>query len=287
MYWDIMNLKKSTIAIIFCLFWTQSIFAARWAVIQSDKAIVYADKEMSSEIGYIPKGKKIRVGEVSRNRGRVLPIVISNKIAYVKISDIQESEKLEDLQNSSVRIKKVKNNEKSDNRISLYGGSMLGNVSFSDSPTEEENYNLLFVGGGIRGYRSTLAQRTGFRSGLERFVGEKDDERFSMVSFQLDYYFKIFKSDFYDFQAFAGGNIIPFAEYKLGSLFNLNGQGAGGQAGLEMIFKLSSYAVHVEGSYHYIKLLNFKVPENDDGIPESINPVISAAKLSAAISFAF
>lgn len=65
-----------------------NIFAIQYAVIQKYKAKVYADKELTSPIGYISKGKKVKVGEVLREYGTVLPIAISGRIAYIKVDDL-------------------------------------------------------------------------------------------------------------------------------------------------------------------------------------------------------
>lgn len=62
--------------------------AAQTAIVNVEKAKIYADKQMSTPIGYIPIGTKVRVGEVPRNRGQVLPIIVSKRVAYIRIQDI-------------------------------------------------------------------------------------------------------------------------------------------------------------------------------------------------------
>ncbi len=65
-----------------------SLFAAQTAYVRSLEAVVYADKELKTPIGYIRQGKKVEVGEVARNRGTILPIIVAGKIAYIKVEDL-------------------------------------------------------------------------------------------------------------------------------------------------------------------------------------------------------
>ena len=65
-----------------------SVHAAVWAVVKSKRAVVYADSKLTSPVGYFGYGKKIRVGEVKRNGGRVLPTVYNGKVLYIRIDDI-------------------------------------------------------------------------------------------------------------------------------------------------------------------------------------------------------
>ena len=61
-------LNISYFAYIIGLFWSlllSNAYAARWASVTADKAEIYSDIEMTSVIGYIRKGKKVRVGEVA------------------------------------------------------------------------------------------------------------------------------------------------------------------------------------------------------------------------------
>lgn len=81
----IKNLFRSLL--LLCAF-SFSAFAAQIAVISVPKAIVYSDQNLTTPLGYIAYGKKIRVGEVERKDGTVLPLVISGRIAYIQTKDI-------------------------------------------------------------------------------------------------------------------------------------------------------------------------------------------------------
>ena len=53
------------------------------------RAIIYADKQLTSPIGYVKFGTTIRIGDVSRRYGTVVPVGMANKkIGYIKLKDI-------------------------------------------------------------------------------------------------------------------------------------------------------------------------------------------------------
>ena len=66
--------------------------AAQYAHVKAEKAIIYADQELTSPLGFAARGKKIRVGEIPRKYGTILPVLVSGKVAWIKIEDIQFSE---------------------------------------------------------------------------------------------------------------------------------------------------------------------------------------------------
>jgi hypothetical protein len=57
--------------------------------VTSTKAIVYADQEMTSPVGTIPKGTRLMIGEKARQGGRVRTAVVNKRLVYIKSSDLQ------------------------------------------------------------------------------------------------------------------------------------------------------------------------------------------------------
>ena len=68
------------------------VYGSQFAHVKKTKAIIYADQNLETPIGYIVKGKTIKVGETPRKYGTILPILVSGKIAWIKIEDIKFSE---------------------------------------------------------------------------------------------------------------------------------------------------------------------------------------------------
>lgn len=277
--------KNLAVAIIFGFMLLQTAYAARWATIVSDKAIIYSDIQMTSKIGFIKKGKKVRVGEKARNKGRLLPIIINKRIAYIKIADLQTSTRLEHLKSASLRLKEQAKEDKNRNRLSVYGLSMLSNVVFPESATAEKQINMLFLGGGIKGYNSESDSRTGFRGGFEYMAGTSGDHKITQWNLSADYFYKYLKTEFSDIYLFGGGSFIPFSEYQLGDLFTLNGYGIGVQAGAEMLFKFRSYTLHIEGAYQYTKLMGFEIGGDNPDYPSKIEPSVHGVRLAASLSW--
>lgn len=63
-------------------------FSAQNARVIVPEAFVYADKKLKTPIAKIKRGKIVRVGSVIREHGRLLPIVISGRIAWMKVTDL-------------------------------------------------------------------------------------------------------------------------------------------------------------------------------------------------------
>ncbi len=62
--------------------------AAQVALVIAQQAVVYADQQLTTPIGYVKNGKKIKVGDVKRKKGTILPIIISGRVAFIKTRDI-------------------------------------------------------------------------------------------------------------------------------------------------------------------------------------------------------
>ncbi|MFZ4713602.1 MAG: hypothetical protein ACOYL6_07820 [Bacteriovoracaceae bacterium] len=67
-------------------------FGSQRAVVKSEHAIIYAEIQRVTEVGYVSKGKTIKVGEVARGPYRMFPILVSGKICYIQESDLYVNE---------------------------------------------------------------------------------------------------------------------------------------------------------------------------------------------------
>ncbi len=265
-----------------------NVFAAKWATVTSKKAIIYADREMTSSIGYIKKGKRVRVGEKTRRGGKLLPIVVRKKIAYIKVSDINSSVKLTQLESASQRIKDVQ--IKSDEtRISAFysGYASLISIKQSESFANDTYEDSLFYfnGFGVRGYLSKSNSKKTWRMSLESASTLTEKNKISFIALTPEISFDFIEFTNYSFRGYIGLPIVPFAQYSYDGLFTVNGYGLGASAGAEMEFKLkNSFGLHFDAGYQFLKLF-YRLP-SDAGIDE-FNPVFNGARFSAAISYAY
>lgn len=268
------------IAFIFTM--ATSAFAAQWAKVTSDKAIIYADQEQLAPIGYIKKDKRVRVGEIVRNNGRVLPIVVSGKIAYIEVEDLDISYSHKILETPAQRLAKKATEKTFENRFALTYNGMASN--FDTSQGEE---TVLFNGAGIRGYIINLKKRHTWRVGIDYITTSVKGYSLDIASLTTEYSKNIIQTGPYDFHLYGGLSLVPYSQFSRGTDFKENGYGGGISAGLEMIFKFNNViALHVDGGYQYNKLffqLNEAV-QNDLGIT-TFEPALHGFKFSAALSF--
>jgi hypothetical protein len=274
--------------ILILLLLSGTLSAAQWATVTVDKAVVYSDTEMSSPIGFIKKGKRIRVGSKSRRGGRLYPLVIKKKIAYIKVDSVSTSNKLVNLQSANIRVRNsdILKNEK---RVGVfYSGyaSFIGidqEASFSNDTYSDDLF--YFNGFGLRGYLSKESSRTTWRVSLESSSTSTLKNEFYFLGLSADYAYDLVKFDNYVFRGYAGLEVIPFAQYSYDDLFTVNGYGGGLRAGLEMEIKFqNSFGFHVDSGYGYKKLF-FILPESTN--INEYNPSFNGVNFSASLSYAY
>ncbi|MCR9204925.1 MAG: hypothetical protein NXH75_10125 [Halobacteriovoraceae bacterium] len=129
---------------IFCSFFCASIDAAQVGIVTSAKAVIYADIEMKSPIGYVKKGKQIAVGNVKRRRGEILPVVINGKIGWVRVQDLRLPDEERDFdrgkkvtEHEVLIDEKVKDPLDQNNFVTLRTGPSGVEISAQDSETGE------------------------------------------------------------------------------------------------------------------------------------------------------
>ena len=272
-------------ASFFCL--NSSVYSAQWAVITSEKAPVFSDVQMSSVIGFITRGKRVRVGEVPKNKGRVLPLIVNKKIAYIQVDDIAVTTDKDAIYSATKRIQ-AKMKEKTDEiKISFVGGVMYANVAYDDTERNEASYNLAFADLGVRGYYRKLGNLTGIRSGFLYSIGEREDEKLSWFALHVDYTLPAINTQLYDMMFFVGGIISPFVEYEVGDLFDISGYGLGAHGGIDMSFELpGSWSLNVDGSYFLMKTFDLTLPDNAF-YGKNLNPLINGIRTTVGFTYTY
>jgi len=278
---------SSLCAKVLCLFiaLTTQVYAAKWATIVSDRAIVYSDLQMSSEIGFIAKGKKVRIGEVLRNKGRLVPVIVNGKVAYIKVADIQSNANLVALQTATERIKSKMDEKVDEKRIAILGQSLISNIDFGKDFGSIRSENYTFYGGGVRGYYKNIQTGVGYRSTINYFTTSKDDLTYTYLGFEVDGLFSFNKNKYFDLSFFSGLILVPYSQIKYSSYFTINGYGLGGQVGADMRISIGSkLSLHLDSSYQMIKLFGYSLPENPD-FPDDVSPLMNAVKFGLALSY--
>jgi hypothetical protein len=264
----------------------QNVYAASWGTVIVQRAIIYSDIQMTSVIGYVKQGRKVRVGDIPKNKGRLLPIIVNKKVAYIQRKDLNTGIEVESLKTVSERIKDRINQKKGISRFGIKGTSFYGALIQNDFEDSFGN-ELLFFGYGLTGYYTHISSETGFRVSVEKLVATKDDATFTIYSVPISYNIYGFQTSKYDFNFYLGGIFMPYTEFKLGGDFKVSGQGVGAEIGAEMRFSFSTnYSLHIAGDYQVARFISMELPENNV-YPKEFDPYIHGVKLSASITYEF
>jgi hypothetical protein len=93
--------------ILFCILIApyRGVFALQKALVVNENTVVYADETLESPIGFIKRGKIITVGERMRRNSSVATIVVSGKVAFVKVLDLNlDPATFENPENGTIRM---------------------------------------------------------------------------------------------------------------------------------------------------------------------------------------
>lgn len=261
-------------------------YASKKGVVVVEKAIIYADRDMLAELGFLGRGKEVLVGEVKRARGQLVPIVIGGKIAYIKVRDIRTEDQVEDEKEISSRIRHQLDNLRP-NWIELHTAYFTSTFTNGEAIVGEEESKLFNLSGfGVKAYKvGSTAYRT-YRILMERLAGENaDKEKFIMFNLDVDYIITLLNYSSLNFKIFLGINLVPHAQYGVDDLFIKNGYGGGGQGGAIVDLKFTDqWKVHLQTSYNYRTFTGFSLPEEVD---KDFAPTFAGAAVSGGISYAF
>jgi hypothetical protein len=243
--------------------------AAQWATVTADKAVIYSDQDRNSAIGYVSRGKKVRIGEVARNGGSVYPIVVNGRIAWIAEDDIQTSQRLADLESTSSRIKRRRNKVLKDYAVVSFVNTITNTFTTSNALTLKDRQRN-FVGINVKkNFFKTIDDRFFVRANFEYLTStqkfEGIMESVDLLTFQFEGVLKIFKAAKMNWNAYVGANVIPLATFELQDYFVTRGFGGGFSGGSDFSFYLKdNLALTAEINVHYDYLLGMSVPEPID-----------------------
>ncbi|MFA5584302.1 MAG: hypothetical protein WDA09_08815 [Bacteriovoracaceae bacterium] len=252
--------------------------AAQTAIVVADQAVIYSTSELTGPIGYVPRGKKVQVGEVARNRNQAYPIIVSGKIAYIRARDI--SFETDENQNFVATRFYELARERYNTHYSL------GFINYSSQYKSEitgldEAFN--WYGYQIKG-EFIHDSRWGVHILTTGMWGTKGEEQFRTIELGFGGSFMVFELSRLRINLFAQFLGIPFANYTVGSKFRVNGGGYGGGLGLSATYNLQS-RWGVEGSIgvYQTRLMGFDAPEEY----ESPDPTFSGARTVLSAYYRF
>lgn len=244
------------ILLFFCIFLNLYAQASRVAYTINTKTIIYSDENLDIPIGFIKSGRKIVVGDNNFKANTITALLVSGKIAFVKLKDITFK-----VNNSEIglapEIKEHDINQlfltdedrlKDNNHLSLSVGKQgLGksweNVNEAYSASEVPNYATqykLFLE-----HRSP-AKKYGFGLGFS-YIGVSSTElKLDIPIFYIEYQHRLIQFSLISIEAFGGINFSGGAKLtdSIGQVSRgaMIGSEVGGRARLFPFSRISGFA---------------------------------------------
>lgn len=257
--------------------------ASQTAVVVSPRAIIYADQQMSAPVGYVSRGKKIRVGEIPRNKSQVYPVIVAGKVAYIKVSDV--STELVSLDSQKLVAERFRERSVKSQSKNFYTFSYMhfnSQINFKNEPGEiKNNDSVAFSGVNIRGGR-LISSRWEFQLNLNYLRSGDSDERFSAVEFGPSFGLRLFESKRFILKWVSDLWGIPWGNYELGNLFRINGYGFTAGTGLTGNLRLGErFGLSLGFGYHHTQIFGLDLPNPY----EKIRPSFTGARALAGLSY--
>ncbi len=260
-------------------------FCASWATVKVEKAVVFADKDMTSGVGFLKKNKKVRIGDKPRNRGQVYPFIYQKKILYIRAIDIQTSDELLALSSAMERIAKKTKSGNPYQKIGLSSGigmfNLLSDVSYDGINSKSLSVTeLSLVGRHIR-----PIYEDAFKINFSGTFGSIGVEEFNFIKLELYYQRLLYKVSKFNLYYALGAIVTPLFSYKYGSDFTQNGSGYGIAADVELNYNFTDkFSASLNGNYRYEKL-SVDLPEFL--VIDSYRPTLSGVKINLGLHYSY
>lgn len=228
----------------------------------ADRAIIYSDKEMTSPIGYLSRGKKVTVGNVPRNKGQVYPIVVSGKLAYIRVLDVTtEKETMDSTRLTAERFKKSTDKSYHNKIVASYY-NFASKLTMSNQNGTLMNDDVLNWNGLALKGEALFKERFDFQVLINLMTAASGDESFNVIEFGFGMGLRIINQK--KFLLRLEGHLlgVPFSNYELGDEFRVRSFGytVGGGASATYLLK-KNWGVEAFGGAYYTKLMGFDVPD--------------------------
>lgn len=277
--------KRCHILIVLTLVLPSLTWAVQSGIVMPDKAYIYADPERSSPIGFVRRGKKLKLSSIAKNKGSVYATIVSGKVAYISVTDVNtEVEDLESERLVAERFRKVATKKTTSSySVGAFQYSSIISQKASNGPTKDKD-TVNWIGAGIKG-EIILSPKIDLQilfQGMQAKNEELETWRIFGVGGAVGYRLV----DFSRFQIRLLGEmqLIPFATYELEGAYRIRGYGASFAGGLDTTIKFTNHwGLEMMALYQYIGLGGFDPPENQ--VYES--PSYMGLRLGANLTYLF
>ena len=271
--------------LLFLVFFScPKLWASQDAMVIADRAIIYSDKEMTSPIGYVARGKKIKVGDIPRNRAQVYPVAVSGKVAFIRVIDVTtEKSSMDSGRLSAERFRK------STEKIYEYKMSASYYRFSSQIALDKSNSNLRdgdslqWNGVSLKG--EVLYWKSWDLQVLLNFMqATQDQETFRIVEFGLGTAYRLIDTKRFLLRVEGQLLAIPFSSYALGDDFRVNGYGLTTGGALNATWNFNGqWGIEGFMGLYYTKTFGYDAPKPY----ESINPTFVGGRFGLGLNYTY
>jgi hypothetical protein len=243
-------------------FFCPKLWASQDAMVITDRAMIYSDRDMTSPIGYVKRGKKLVVGEIPRNKAQVYPIVVSGKVAYIRVLDVTtEKESMDSTRLVAERFQKNTDKiYKSKFVLGYFAFSSQANLNAENTTDLLDKDALLWHGLSIKG-EVLLKDSFDFQVIANFMATSEGQEKYRVIEFGLGAAYRLIDSRKFILRLEGQGYGIPFSSYEIGSDFRLTSYGYTVGGGLNMTYLFDRHwGFEASGGVYYTKLLGYDTP---------------------------
>lgn len=282
---DFQSFPKSQ---VFCLLFSLLFFcpiswASQEAMVLAERAIIYSDREMTSPVGYVPRGRKVTVGEIARNKGQVYPIIVSGKIAYIRVVDVTTAK--ESIESTRLTAERFQKNAKEapETKFVVSYFSYSAQIALDESNGVADNEAVLWHGVSIK-TEALVKERVDVQLLLNYMTMTEQDATFRAFELGVGGAFRLLDFKRFLLRAEAQVLAVPFSAYEVKEDFRVKSYGYTAGAGLSMTWLMDKHwGLEAFGGLYQTKLLGFKAPDPY----KDISPSFTGSRFGIGLNFTF
>ncbi len=259
--------------------------ASQQVTVIASKANIYSDVQMSSSIGFVTKGKVLTVGEVPRNKAQVYPIIVSGKIAYIRVIDVKTEE--DDDSGMTVvtkRFKKQTISKRPQSRVGMSYFNYATVVGLGDRNGELKDQDSLMWQG------LNLRADVLMKSGVDIFVlgnlmeTSFEEEVFRVFELGAGIGYRLLDFRYVKLRTDAQLLAIPFATYALADEFRVRSYGYSTGVNLHLAILLGKHwGLEGYSGFYYTGLMGFNSPDPY----QDVAPSFYGVRLGGGLNYNF
>jgi hypothetical protein len=260
------------------------VWAIQDAVVSAEKAVIYSDLEMSSPLGFVLRGKKIKVGEIARNKGQLYPIIVSGKMAFIRLQDINTDKDSMDA-NILAFDRFQKQTRGMEIKTSFAGSYFVFNstVTVDKANGMEDKDPISWSGFSLKG-SGVVRGSWEFQVLSNYMTATKGQESYKVIELGFGGGWRIFQWDKLKLRLEGHALFVPLASYSYGSMFTTNGSGlsVGGGPNLSLMLG-KNWGIEAYGQLHYVKIGGLDAPRPY----VSPRPIFTGLRAGVGVNYSF